>query len=124
MERIAEFEAIVRGTRNTPLAGSHEVDALLRSVLVHVAYADGIVVEAEFDRLAGLFPGQSAGEVFAWVTEEAARPMDFDALLAAFPDDASRRGLVRLAHAMAMADGEEDEVEDAFVAALEAMIGV
>lgn len=50
--------------------------------------------------------------------------MDYDGLLNAFPSSEEREDLVRLAELLAQSDDRGDDVEDAFVDVLRAMVMV
>jgi hypothetical protein len=129
MSRIAAYLDIVEGRRTTPLTDDHPADALLRQVLARTAFADGTLDAGEGALLARLFPDEEPAVLARHLGAEAAAPMDYDALLEAFPSDDQREQLVRLAEALAAAhtDREDDEgeaVELAFVDVLRAMVGV
>ncbi len=123
MSRVRDYLAVLDG-RCAVLDGEHPGDGLLQSMLVHAAFADSVVVESEFKLLAKLLPGQTDREVHAWINAESARPMDYDGLLNAFPSSEEREDLVRLAELLAQSDDRGDDVEDAFVDVLRAMVMV
>ena len=122
MNRIAEYAAILKNDSAAPLAGSHPVDPHLRSLLVHIAFADGEVDGTEFALLDRLVPELDSGALLMWVAEEAQRPMDLEALLEAVPLPSDRRALVELAKHMARADGFVHEGEAQLVDLLKAMV--
>lgn len=129
MSRIAAYLDIVEGRRTTPLTDDHPADAMLRLVLAHTAFADGALDPGEGELLARLFPDEEPAALARHLGAEAATPMDYDALLEAFPGDDEREQLVRLTEALAAAhtdtgDDEGEAVELAFVDVLRAMVGV
>ena len=104
MGRIAEFAAVVKPGSAAVLAGSHPVDSLLLSLLVHTAFADGEVDQTEFDLLGRLMPALSPTERLMQVDQIARSALDLEALLAEFPAPSDRQALVALAKDMARTD--------------------
>ena len=119
MSRIDDFIQAV-GDPRCHVKGSEPVDALLRALVVHIAFADGHVSESEFDALQRMDPTRPAGELLAWVAEEAERPLELDALLAAFPDRADRRKLADFAERVMRRDARFSSAEIAIAGRLHA----
>ena len=122
MNRIAQYASILRRQHTSPLAGSDPADPLLRSMLVHVAFADGQVDESEFEMLQQLVPGKELGELLVWVDVESKRDMDVDYLMGAFTLPSDRRALLELAELMAAVDGRIDPGEILLVETLKSII--
>jgi len=104
MNRIAQYAAVLAPGSADRLEGSHPADPHLRSLLVHMAFADGQVDENEFDLLGRVVPDLDTTALLMWVDAEARRPMDLQALLDHFEDPEDRQALVDLAKQMARAD--------------------
>jgi uncharacterized tellurite resistance protein B-like protein len=122
MSRIAQYRAILNKQHTQPLAGTHAADPLLRSLLVHVAFADGQVDEREFERLRQIIPGRELGALLGWVDTESRTDMDLPGLLRAFPFPSDRRALLDLAELMAAANGRIDPGEARLLDTLKSII--
>jgi len=123
MSRIQEFLDVL----NNPTAvvqGSHPQDALLLSVMVHVAFADGQVEENEFALLGRLAPAKDPSELMFWITDEAAKPLDTDALVATFTSADDRERLLTFAGHMAWGDNQLEASEVHLIADLARALGV
>ena len=110
MGRPTEFMSALRDPKNKPLQGKHPADAALRSLWVHVAFADGRVGDAELALFQAVSPGVSRDELLLQIAEDAARPMDLKALAAALPDEVDRQDTFMLASWMV---GQDDRVHKA-----------
>jgi len=119
MSRIDDFIQAV-GDPRYHVTGSTPHDALLRSLVVHIAFADGQVSDAEFEVLQRVDPERSLGELLAWVAEEAERPLDLDALVAAFPEREDRRKLADFAERVLRRDAHFSSAEIAIAGRLRA----
>ena len=122
MNRIAEYASILKREHSRPLADSHPADPLLRSLLVHVAFADGQVDENEFGMLQQLIPGRELGELLVWVDVESKRSMDVEYLMGAFSSPSERQELIDLAELMSAVDGRIDPGETLLVATLKSIM--
>ena len=89
-------------------------DEVLLALLVHLAFADGVVEGDEFALLRRVRPDMSDNDLMMWTMETAGAPMDWDALVAALPDPASRWAGLRFAARMVCLDGNvaDDEIKD------------
>lgn len=87
------------------LEGSHPSDAPLTAMLVHLAFADGVVQDDELAFFERLMPGLSPSEVGRRVEALAVRPVDLAAIdgLVATPED--RHALLAAAARMVGLDG-------------------
>jgi hypothetical protein len=96
-------------------------DAVL-SLLVHVAFSDGLVQDDEFTYLQQLVPRSNPSELLAEVTAIAERPLDCDALARALPDEPTRWRALNFAARMAWMDRQLTRKETAVL--LEAANGL
>lgn len=103
MGRVAEWLRVLQN-KEEHLTSTHPGDDALFSLLVHVAFADGLVEEDEFDLLTRVTPGAEMGAVLDRVSEEARQPMNFEGLLLALPNREDRDLLMKLATTMALSD--------------------
>jgi len=115
MKRITQYQRILRRRQTVPLAGSHPIDPHLRSLLVHAVFADAVVAPEEFETLALLIPEMPLQQLRQWVEVEAARPLDLDAIKAAFPLRSDRYALIQLVRTMVSIDHEVDPSEVALL---------
>ena len=123
MSRIQQFLDVLNDP-NAQLDPGHPEDALLLSVMVHVAFADGEVEENEFALLQRLCPDKELGELLVWITEEAAKPLDLQALADSYPDPAHRDQLLTFAGHMAWGDNQLETSEVQLIAKLANFLGV
>ena len=75
------------------------------SLLVHVAFSDGVVQDEELAFLRGVFVGHPP-DLRAWVEQAAREPLDVAAVAAALPAEEERWAALRFAAAMAWTDEE------------------
>ena len=120
MTRTEQYLAILRNQTSGPLQGSDPADACLREMLVHAAFADGIVNEEEFQLLERLLPDLAAGEVLIWVANTAKSPLDMTRLLEMFATREERGQLMALAREMVAIDRAVDAQEHQFLIQLTA----
>jgi len=123
MSRIQEFLDVLNTPTHT-VQGAHPQDALLLSVMVHVAFADGQVEENEFALLGRLAPEKDPSELMFWIAEEAHKPLDTAALAAAFPSPEDRERLLTFAGHMAWGDNHLEASEVQLIASLARALGV
>ena len=97
MGRPTEFMSALRDPKNKPLQGKHPADAALRSLWVHVAFADGRVGDAELALFQAVSPGVSRDELLLQIA-------------AALPDEGDRQDTFMLASWMV---GQDDRVHNA-----------
>ena len=81
MTRAEQYLAILRNQGSGALQGTDPVDTCLQEMLVHAAFADGVVNDDEFELLERLLPDLAAGEVLIWVANTAQKPLDMARLL-------------------------------------------
>ena len=105
MSRVAAFIKAAEANSDTILEGSHPADGVFRSLLVHLAFSDGLVQEEEFSLLRRVFPGASDTQILNWVIDETDSPMDFSALGRACKNPEERMDCLRFATQMAAMDG-------------------
>lgn len=105
MSRIAEFIDAARLDSDYVLTGSHRADGVFRSLLVHLAFSDGLVQEEEFALLRRVFPGASDSHILNWVIDETDSPMDFSSLGRACRAPEERLDCLRFATQIAAMDG-------------------
>ena len=117
MSRIDDFIQAV-GDSRFQIEDSTPEDGRLLSLVVHVAFADGHISEGEFEVIQRMQPHRSAGELILWVAEEAERPLDLDALLAAYPALDDRRKLADFAERVLRKDAHFSSAEIAIAGRL------
>jgi uncharacterized membrane protein YebE (DUF533 family) len=105
MSRVAEFIEAASPTSTEMLTGTHRSDGVFRSLLVHLAFSDGVVQEEEFELLRRVFPGANDSQILNWVIDETDSPMDFSALSRACKTPEERMDCLRFATQMAAMDG-------------------
>jgi uncharacterized membrane protein YebE (DUF533 family) len=110
MGRPTEFMSALRDPKGKPLQGNHPADAALRSLWVHVAFADGRVGDAELALFQAISPGVSRDALLLQIAEDAAKPLDLKALAAALPNADDRQDAFMLASWMV---GQDDQVHKA-----------
>ena len=104
MKRIEQYQRILRRRQTVPLNGRHPIDPMLRSLLVHAAFADAKVEPDELAVLALIIPERPIDQLEAWVATEASKPLDFAPIRAAVPKRSDRISLIRLVHTMVHID--------------------
>lgn len=124
MNRIERFHAILTGRDLKPLSGHDPADVHLLALIVHAAFSDGTVNEAEFDLIGLLMPDRELGEALVWIAEESERPLDLLGVLTAFPSVTDRLALVRLVATIVSGDGVVSPEESEFVEALRQAAGL
>jgi uncharacterized tellurite resistance protein B-like protein len=123
MSRIQQFLNVL----NDPAARldpGHPEDPLLLSLMVHVAFADGEVEENEFALLGRLCPDKELGELLMWITQEADKPLDLQALADTYPAPSDRDQLLTFAGHMAWGDNQLETSEVQLIARLANFLGV
>ncbi|MFT4624898.1 MAG: hypothetical protein ACI8PZ_003564 [Myxococcota bacterium] len=123
MDRISEFHRIITGTKTEPLTGTHPLDATLLHIIVHLAFADGEVDEAEFDRLALLMPGLESGQILERVVALSDQMLDIGNLEIEVAAPTDRRRLLQLAEELVELDGTVTVGEHRLLSALRQEIG-
>lgn len=123
MSRIDDWHAIFNDPHHVPLAGAAPEDGPLFDLMVHLAYADGELVEDEFELMRRASPGMDDDTVLHRVEEARARTFDFRPLLDAFPSKEDRRKLVLLGERMALDDHDVTDGEVALLARLRFLVG-
>jgi uncharacterized tellurite resistance protein B-like protein len=113
-------------------AGVDDTHLAATALLVHVARVDGILAPAESERLARLVEGHyaegpaAARDLIARATAVDTEMRDIASLVEMLPHEANaaeRGELLRMAWAVAAADGVVDEFEEALVERLGRMLG-
>lgn len=116
MSRVHAYLRLVDDPSSTlPPASPDELgdDEALLALLVHLAFADGIVEGDEFALLERVRPDLSSSDLMTWILEHSDAEMDWDALLDALPDADARWAGLRFAARMTCLDGNlaTDELE-------------
>lgn len=113
MSRVDEYLQLIDDPDHPPLAPGDPADRALLSLLVHLAWSDGVVEGDEFALLQRVRPDLDAGDLMHWADQTAAAPLDLDALARAAPTPDERWGALRLAARMVCLDGEvaDEEVD-------------
>lgn len=124
MARADEYLSLLDDVAAPPPDGDHPADAALKSILVHLACADGVVQEEEFEFFERVLPGMDAAEILAWVAESAAEDLDFDDIADCLHDDDERQGALRFAARLAWADKVLETHEKVFLMRLNAAMGL
>lgn len=121
VNRVDQYLAVLNDPSLPPISNPGPADALIRALLVHVAFADGEVEEDEFGLLERLIPEKDAGELLSYIADTADNVLDLDALADALPTRAERDSAILLAEVMAARDervvGEEREMIGQLMAA-------
>lgn len=120
MTRAEQYLAILRNQGSGALQGTDPVDTCLQEMLVHAAFADGVVNDDEFELLERLLPDLAAGEVLIWVANTAQKPLDMARLLKVFSTPEQREQLMALAREMVAIDRSIDAQEHRFLIQLTA----
>ncbi len=123
MDRISELRRVLMTTDTTTLANRQPVDDLLLHLIVHLAFADGEVDEAEFDRLGKLMPTLSYGELMEEVLRLQGQQLEVSRLEAEIASPTDRRRLLKLAEEFVALDGRVDVGEARLLDALRQEIG-
>jgi len=79
------------------LQGHHPLDDVLGTLLVHLAFSDGVIQDDEIAFFARILPDRSRGEVLRWAERRVGRPVDLEALAPLSRTPGERRGLLGLA---------------------------
>jgi uncharacterized membrane protein YebE (DUF533 family) len=124
MGRPTEFMSALRDPKGKPLQGAHPADAALRSLWVHIAFADGRVGDAELALFQAVSPGVSRDELLLQIAEDAARPLDLNALALALPDPDDRQEAFMLASWMVGQDDRVHQQEAKLLGALMRALGL
>jgi uncharacterized membrane protein YebE (DUF533 family) len=120
MSRIDEFLLAVRG--ELVLQDSHPHDVSLLELMVHMAFSDGVIDEAEWELLERLRPGLEHPDLRAWVMDVAAAPSDFAGLSALLKSASDLAALMAFATEMAMIDGTLHDEERAALSRLKSAV--
>jgi len=115
MARVDEFLEVAEGPSEKVLGDTHPSDGAIFSLLVQVAYADGVIEEEEFELLQRLLPGRTVEDLFVWVVEQRTSPMPIEDILLAVPDADERESLLRLATHVAWEDSQLADSERRFL---------
>jgi hypothetical protein len=108
MSRVHAYLRLIDDPASTLLpASAAELgdDRALLALLVHLAFADGIVEGDEFALLQRVRPELSPTDLMAWTMEASGEPMDWDALDTALPEAEDRWAGLRFAARMVCLDG-------------------
>lgn len=113
MSRVDEYLKLIDDPKHPALTPGHPADAALLSLLVQLAWSDGVVQGDEFALLQRVRPDLDPGDLMTWADEVAAGTLDLDALAAAAPSQDDRWNVLRLAARMVCLDGDvaEEEVD-------------
>ncbi|MEZ4319816.1 MAG: TerB family tellurite resistance protein [Myxococcota bacterium] len=111
MSRVAEYLALVDEPERPALEGSHPHDEPLLSLLVHLAYSDGIVQDDELALLSRIRPDLDVAGVMDWAAGIAERTFDSRLLAAAIVDASDRWETMQLATRMVCMDGDVADEE-------------
>ncbi len=111
MARVDEFLALVDDPAHPPLEPGHPADGPLLSLLVHLAFSDGVVQGDEFALLQRVRPDLDPSALMGWANEVATQDLDLDAVVATATDEPSRWNTLRFAARMVVLDGDLAEEE-------------
>jgi hypothetical protein len=106
MSRVAEYLALIEQPDHPPLRGDHPHDGPLLSLLVHLAYSDGIVQDDELALLSRIRPDLDVAGVMEWAAGVAEQSFDPRLLAAAIPGVDDRWVTLQLATRMVCMDGD------------------
>ena len=106
MSRVAEYLALIEQPGHPPIRGEHPHDAPLLSLLVHLAYSDGIVQDDELALLSRIRPDLDVAGVMEWAAGVAGQSFDPRKMAAAIPDSSERWTTLQLATRMVCMDGD------------------
>ncbi|MBT3222952.1 MAG: hypothetical protein HN348_28070 [Proteobacteria bacterium] len=104
MARADEYLALLDDPDAPVPIPEHPADEGLLAILVHLACADGMVQEEEFELFEQIRPGMGAGEILAWVADVASTELDLQAVGSQLPTDEDRIAALRFAARLAWAD--------------------
>jgi len=111
MSRVAEFLVLVDEPERPALAGEHPHDGPLLSLLVHIAYSDGIVQDDELALLSRIRPDLDVAGVMEWAAGIAEQSFSANLLAAAITDRTDRWQTMQLATRMVCMDGDVADEE-------------
>ena len=116
MAHVDQFLGLAEGVQTNSIQRGNAADDALLSLLVQVAFSDGVLDEEELDFLRKVLPGAEDEELRKWVEEEAKKSIDYVALAASLPTVDERWKCLRFAACMAWKDqilaDEERELLD------------
>lgn len=118
MTRVDDFLDLVDNPARHALTPGHPADDALLALLVHVAFSDGEVDDAELDFLQRVLPGRDRGQLAAWVAQVGATPLNIRAVAQALPTEDERWKGLRFAARMAWKDGTIEAEERSMLAGL------
>lgn len=117
----ADFIHVLENPEAPRLSAAGERAELLRTLLVHLFYADKRVAPGEVALLARLLPD---GDAEHYILEAGKRELDLDRIAAAFPDPQDRDDIITLAEHAVWGDNEIDSSEWDLVDQLVEKLGV
>lgn len=106
MSRVDDFLDLVDDPARQALTPGDPADDALLALMVHVAFSDGALDEAELDFLERVLPGRERDQLAAWVHQVGSQPLPMKAIARALPTDEQRWKGLRFAARMAWKDGE------------------
>lgn len=116
--RVDAFLEVVRNPDGPSLGGETPEDDAIRSLLVHLIYADGDLADDELLLGLRMLPFLSPRDAAARIRAIRRQPVDIVGLLAAVPEPEDRRKLIQFAQQVATVDGEYADAEHEAIVAL------
>lgn len=102
-----------------------EKDIAVIKGLIQVMWADGELAEAEREMLGSILVNMGCSpEELQEIAGMLKEPPSVDTLLKDLPDKESRRDVIKIVYAMALADDDYAESEDAFIKKLAAKLKI
>lgn len=117
----ADFLHVLDDTTAPPLSAQGEEAELLRTLIVHLFYADNRVDQGEIALLQRLLPD---GDAHRYVAEARKRKLDLDRIAQLFPDPRDRDDIITLAEHAVWGDNQVDSSEWDIVDQLVEKLGV
>ena len=105
MARVDEFLRLVDDPSRQKLGGGDPSDGALLSLMVHVAFSDGVVAPTELAFLKKVLPDRSEETLLSWVKNAAHQPFDWEGLNRSLATADDRWKGLRFAARMAWKDG-------------------
>lgn len=111
MSRVADYIALIEDPEAPPLSVGHPLDEALLTLMVFLAYSDGVLHVDELALLARMRPDLTIDGVRRWVDQQADITFDSAGLAADLPGPVERWQAMRLATRMVCMDGDVAEEE-------------
>ncbi len=106
MPRVDDYLQLIDDPSRPALRPGDPADPVLQSLLVHLAFADGVVQGDEFALLQRVRPDLPPGELMEWATEVVAVPLSMPHVRSTCPDEAAAWSCLRFAARVVCLDGD------------------